>query len=73
MLEAYLAQDPHTGAYCHGDQPTLADCCLAPQVFNALRFNVDMAAFPAIQAIHARCSVLPAFIAAHPAQQPDAE
>lgn len=73
MLEAYLAQDPYTGGYCHGDRPTLADCCLVPQVFNAQRYEVDMAPFPIIQSIHARCSVLPEFIAAHPAQQPDAE
>jgi maleylpyruvate isomerase len=72
-LEALLARDPHTGAFCHGDAPTLADCCLEPQAFNAERFEVDLAAYPTVARIHARCAAHPAFIAAHPAQQPDAE
>lgn len=72
-IETHLARDPQTGDFCHGDTPTLADCCLIPQVFNAQRFEVDVSAYPTIAAIHARCSSLPAFIAAHPAQQPDAE
>jgi maleylacetoacetate isomerase len=73
MLEAHLARDPHTGRFCHGDTPGLADCCLVPQVFNAQRFDIDMAAYPTIMRIHANCAALPAFIQAHPAQQPDAE
>jgi len=59
--------------FCHGDLPTLADCCLVPQVFNALRFNVSLAAYPTVERIHAACAELPAFLAAHPSQQPDAE
>ena len=72
-LEAMLAACPDTGRFCHGDTPTLADCCLVPQVFNALRFDVDMTRFPTISRIHAACSELPAFSAAHPSQQPDSE
>ena len=73
MLEAHLARDPHTGRFCHGDTPGLADCCLVPQVFNAQRFDIDMAAYPTVMRIHANCAALPAFVQAHPAQQPDAE
>ena len=72
-LEALLAGDPRTGRYCHGDMPTLADCCLAPQVFAAQRFGVDLAPYPTIMRIHANCAALPAFQQAHPSQQPDAE
>jgi maleylpyruvate isomerase len=72
-LEALLANDPRTGRYCHGDTPTLADCCLVPQVFSAQRFGVDLAPYPTIARIHAACNELPAFQQAHPAQQPDAE
>ena len=72
-LEAMLAGSPETGRFCHGDTPTLADCCLVPQVFNALRFEVDMSRFPTIARIHAACSELGAFAAAHPSKQPDAE
>ena len=58
--------------YCVGDQPTLADICLVPQVFNALRFKVDMAAYPKIAAIYERCNKLEAFDDAAPQNQPDA-
>lgn len=72
-LEALLARDPRTGEFCHGDTPTLADCCLEPQAFNAERFEVDLAPYPTVARIHARCAAHPAFSAAHPARQPDAE
>nr|WP_251373855.1 maleylacetoacetate isomerase [Janthinobacterium sp. JC611] len=74
-VEALLAQgDPAgTGLFCHGDGPTMADCCLVPQVFNAQRFAIDLAPYPRVARIHAHCAGLPAFIAAHPSQQPDAE
>ena len=71
-LEQHLAHDPATGRCCHGDTPTLADCCVVPQVFNARRFELDLAPFPTLARIAAHCEALPAFIAAHPAQQPDA-
>ncbi|MBA3997647.1 MAG: maleylacetoacetate isomerase [Candidatus Accumulibacter sp.] len=73
IIETRLAREPQTGRYCHGETPTLADCCLIPQVFNAERFQVDLAPYPTIRRIHAACAELPAFAAAHPARQPDAE
>jgi maleylacetoacetate isomerase/maleylpyruvate isomerase len=74
-VEALLAQcDPAgTGLFCHGDSPTMADCCLVPQVFNAQRFAIDLAPYPRVARIHAHCAGLPAFAAAHPSRQPDAE
>lgn len=71
-FEAILADDAATGAYCHGDTPTLADICLIPQVYNATRFGVDMALLPTIGRINAQCLSLPAFDAARPEKQPDA-
>jgi len=62
-----------TGRYCLGDSPTLADLCLVPQAFNALRLEKDLSAWPRIAAIHAACLEHPAFAAAVPAAQPDAE
>ncbi|MBQ4850943.1 maleylacetoacetate isomerase [Pseudoalteromonas sp. MMG012] len=59
--------------YCFGSEPSLADICLVPQVFNALRFKVDMSQYPKISAIYARCNTLPAFIDAAPENQPDAQ
>jgi maleylacetoacetate isomerase len=72
-LEAHLARDPGTADFCHGETPTLADCLLVPQVFNAQRFDIDVAAWPNIARINANCVDLPAFQHAHPSQQPDAE
>lgn len=72
-LEAELAQSPDTGRFCHGDTPTIADCFLVPQVFNAVRFNIDMTPYPVIVRIDAALRELPAFAAAHPSAQPDAE
>ena len=72
-MEALLEGDPATGAFCHGQVPGLADCCLVPQVFNARRFGVDMAAFPTMVRIEQACLELPAFIQAMPDRQPDAQ
>ena len=72
-IEALLAGSPDTGRFCHGDTPTLADCCLVPQVFNARRFGVDLTAYPTIAAIVAACAALDAFAAAHPANQADGD
>ena len=71
--EATIAKDTKTGVFSHGDSPTLADLCLVPQVFNAARFKVDMKKYPTIQRIYDACLRLPAFDAAQPARQPDAE
>ena len=70
--EALLAGHPSTGDFCEGEAPTLADCCLVPQLYNARRFGVDMAAYPTLQRIEAACLALPAFDAARPENQPDA-
>jgi maleylacetoacetate isomerase len=71
-LETLLAASPHTGTYCFGDAPTMADCCLVPQVFVARRFETDLAPYPTLMRITATCEAHPAFIAAHPTKQADA-
>jgi maleylacetoacetate isomerase/maleylpyruvate isomerase len=60
------------GKFCFGDQVTIADLCLVPQVYNANRFNVDMSNFPLINTIVEHCNQLPAFIKALPENQEDA-
>jgi maleylacetoacetate isomerase/maleylpyruvate isomerase len=72
-VEAMLANDPRTGRFCHGDTPTLGDCCLLPQVFNARRFDCDLGAMPTVRRIAETCEALDAFRRAAPACQPDAE
>jgi maleylacetoacetate isomerase/maleylpyruvate isomerase len=69
-LEPMIAA--HTAGFAFGAAPTLADCLLIPQVYSAERYQVDLAAYPAIAAVAARCAATPAFQAAHPEQQPDA-
>jgi maleylacetoacetate isomerase len=59
--------------YCHGSQVTLADVCLVPQMYNARRFGVDLAPYPRLVAICRHLEALPAFSAARPEAQPDAE
>lgn len=71
-LEAQLSRAAGSGDFCHGDDPTLADICLVPQVFNAERFACDLGNYPRIQHIVANCRALPAFAQATPAAQPDA-
>ena len=72
-LEQMLAEDEQTGAFCHGDQPGLADICLVPQVFNARRYSLDMAPYPTIGRVFDACMKNAAFEAARPEKQPDAE
>ncbi len=72
-IEALLAGNAATGRCCHGDSPTLADCCLIPQIFNARRFDCPLDAFPTIRRIAEYCESLPAFRHAAPENQPDAE
>ena len=60
------------GAFCVGDSPTIADCCLVPQLASARRFQVEIAELGQLLEIEARCLALPAFAAAAPDQQPDA-
>jgi maleylacetoacetate isomerase len=68
-----LLQSPETGTYCHGDTPTLADICLIPQMANARRVHVDLAPYPTLLRIEATALAHPAFEAALPKNQPDAE
>lgn len=70
-LEPLVAQ--HSKGFAFGDTPTIADCCLVPQVYSARRYEVDLAAWPAIVAADAHATAHPAFAAAHPNQQPDAK
>jgi maleylpyruvate isomerase len=62
-----------SGKYCHGDVPTMADCCLAPQIFNAQRYQCDLAPYPVTMRIFDACMKLDAFDRAQPSRQPDAE
>lgn len=71
-MEDMLTEGHATGSFCEGDVPSLADCCLVPQVYNAHRFSVDMAAYPTIVRINENCLTLPEFDAARPERQPDA-
>ena len=71
-LEAELGK-PGTGRYSHGDTPTMADCCLVPQIFNAQRFQCDLAPYPVVMRVFDACMQLDAFDRAQPVKQPDAE
>jgi maleylacetoacetate isomerase len=71
-FEAMVYHHPSTGTFCDGDVPTIADCCLVPQVYNARRVGIDMAPYPTMVRIEQACLALPAFEAARPENQPDA-
>lgn len=72
-LEVSLSSSSRTGLCCFGDSPTFADCCLVPQIFNARRFNISLSAYPTLQRINEHLIQLPAFAAASPENQDDAE
>jgi maleylpyruvate isomerase len=72
-LENELKMFDQRGSFCFGDQPTIADCCLVPQLFNARRFGVELTTYPTLSSIAETCEALPAFRNASPALQPDAE
>ncbi len=63
---------PATGRFCHGDTPTLADCVLVPQIFNARRFECQLDHVPAVMRVFEECMRLPAFDGAQPNRCPDA-
>jgi len=70
-LEALIAAHAPAGRYCFGDTPTIADIHFAPQALTYFRFAPDLRKFPRLEAIHAALSSHPAFMAAHPSNQPD--
>lgn len=70
-LETLIAR--HGGTFAFGDTPTLADCCLVPQVYSAERFETDLAPYPRLMAAVRAALDLPAVAAAHPSRQPDAD
>ena len=72
-IEARLAAEGKFGRYALGDQVTLADVVIVPQIFNAKRFDCRLDHVPTVVRIFDRCMELPAFIDAQPARQPDAE
>lgn len=71
-IEALLASDRRRGDFCFGNNPTLADVYLIPQVESARRFKVDLENWPLLQAVDAACGQLDAFRQAAPSAQPDA-
>lgn len=71
-FEELLAENPSTGQFCEGDDPSLADVCLVPQVYNARRWGVNLSDYPTIVRINDECLKLPAFDQARPENQPDA-
>jgi maleylacetoacetate isomerase len=72
-LEQLVAQHSSSRRYCFGDSLSLADVCLVPQMYNARRFNCDLAPFPTLVAISTHLETLPAFDQARPEVQPDAQ
>jgi maleylacetoacetate isomerase/maleylpyruvate isomerase len=71
VVERQLAAAPAT--FCHGETPTLADCCLVPQIFNAQRFNCRLEHVPQVMRVFDACMALPAFEQTRPERCPDAE
>jgi maleylacetoacetate isomerase/maleylpyruvate isomerase len=71
-LEAHLANERETGRFCHGNAPTVADICLAGQVFAAGYFNAEVTAMPTVRRIFDECMKIDAFDRSQPLKQPDA-
>lgn len=70
QLEQVRVADP--GAiFCYGDQPSMADCCLVPQLFNAKRFDCDLTAFPITMSVFEKCMAIDTFINSQPSLCPD--
>ena len=73
QLERLAAAGAPDGAFCWGDAPTLADCCLVPQIFNAQRFDCDLGGLPRTMAAYEAAMEIEAVQQAHPSRCPDAE
>ncbi len=71
-FNAHLERDHLSGKFCHGESPTMADCCLVPQLFAAERFGVPITRYPRLALINENCAGMPAFQHAHPSKQTDA-
>ena len=71
-VERQLASHSATGRFCHGDAPTLADCTLVPQIFNAQRLECRLDHVPTVMRVFDECMRLPAFDGAQPSRCPDA-
>jgi glutathione S-transferase len=72
MMESFLVAGARSGRCVLRDQVSMADCCLVPQVFNAQRYDCDLAPYPGVMRIFQECMKLEAFAAAQPSRQPDA-
>lgn len=70
-LERRLNREPQSGIFCHGDHPTLADCVLVPQIFNARRVDTRFERIPTVMRVFEACMALPAFQRAQPSSCPD--
>ena len=73
VVERRLAADAATRTFCHGDTPTLADCVLVPQIFNAQRFDCRLDHVPTVMRVFDACMQLYAFSQTQPSKCPDAE
>jgi maleylacetoacetate isomerase len=71
-MEVMLTDNAATGRYCHGETPGMADACMVPQVYNALRWKLPMEDYPTLWRIYQACNELDAFRLAAPEGQPDA-
>ena len=71
-FERQLGRLP-ASTFCYGEKPTLADCCLVPQIFNGRRFDCDFSGLPRTMAVYEACMKLEAFDSTQPSRCPDAE
>lgn len=71
-IEKQLSRSNYMGDFCYGGSPTVADCCLIPQIYNAQRFEVNLAPYPNLVRINQNCLNLSAFKNALPENQADA-
>lgn len=72
-IESRLTASGHDSPYCYGNSPSLADLCLIPQIYNAIRFECDISNFTTLARIYSNCMALEAFSNAAPENQPDHE